>query len=195
MKVCIIKYNAGNVKSVANALERLGVHAVVSDDPEVIRGADRVIFPGVGEASTAMSYLKSKSLDKLIVSLKQPFLGICLGLQLMCRHSQENDTPCLGIFDLDVIRFDDTLKVPHMGWNIVEEVQGPLLSNLGERPYMYFVHSYYALIGEATVASATYSSRFSAALQRDNFFAVQAHPEKSAATGEKILDNFLTLAL
>jgi glutamine amidotransferase len=195
MKVCIIKYNAGNVKSVANALERLGMHADISDDPEIISQADRVIFPGVGEASTSMAYLKAKSLDQLIISLKQPFLGICLGLQLMCKHSQENDTSCMGIFDLEVVRFDDSMKVPHMGWNIVEDMKGPLLLDLPERPYMYFVHSYYAHVGENTVGTANYSSGFSAALQKDNFFAVQAHPEKSGETGSKILENFLKLEI
>ncbi len=195
MKVCIIKYNAGNVKSVTNALLRLGVHAEVSDDPDTIKRADRVIFPGVGEASTAMNYLKSKSLDQLIVSLKQPFLGICLGLQLMCKHSQENDTTCLGIFDLEIVRFGKSMKVPHMGWNIVEDLKGPLLSDLPERPYLYFVHSYYAQLGEDTIATANYSSRFSVALQRDNFFAVQAHPEKSGETGSRILENFLKLEI
>ncbi|MEQ8713302.1 MAG: imidazole glycerol phosphate synthase subunit HisH [Cyclobacteriaceae bacterium] len=195
MKVCIIKYNAGNVKSVSNALLRLGVHAEVSDDPDTIKRADRVIFPGVGEASTAMNYLKSKSLDQLIVSLKQPFLGICLGLQLMCKHSQENDTTCLGIFDLEVVRFGKSMKVPHMGWNIVEDLRGPLLSDLPERPYLYFVHSYFAQLGEDTIATANYSSKFSVALQKDNFFAVQAHPEKSGETGSRILENFLKLEI
>ena len=195
MEVCIIKYNAGNVKSVSNALGRLGVDAQVSDDPEVIRRADRVIFPGVGEASTAMNYLRAKSLDQLITSLDQPFLGICLGLQLMCKHSQENDTTCLGIFDLEVVRFDSSMKVPHMGWNIVEDLTGPLLSSLSDRPYMYFVHSYFAQLGQDTIASATYSSKFSAALQKGNFFAVQAHPEKSGETGAKILENFLKLEI
>lgn len=195
MKVCIIKYNAGNVKSVTNALERLGVHAEVSDDPDTISRADRVIFPGVGEASTAMAYLKSKSLDQLIISLQQPFLGICLGLQLMCKHSEENDTPCLGIFDLEVVRFNRSMKVPHMGWNIVEDLKGELLTDLPARPYMYFVHSYYAQLGEDTIATANYSSRFSAALQKDNFFAVQAHPEKSGETGAKILENFLKVEI
>ncbi len=195
MKVCIIKYNAGNVKSVSNALLRLGVHAEVSDDPDTIKRADRVIFPGVGEASTAMNYLKSKSLDQLIVSLTQPFLGICLGLQLMCKHSQENDTTCLGIFDLEVVRFGKSMKVPHMGWNIVEDLRGPLLSDLPERPYLYFVHSYFAQLGDDTIATANYSSRFSVALQKDNFFAVQAHPEKSGETGSRILENFLKLEI
>lgn len=195
MKVCIIKYNAGNVKSVSNALLRLGVQAEVSDDPATIKRADRVIFPGVGEASTAMNYLKAKSLDQLILSLKQPFLGICLGLQLMCKHSQENDTTCLGIFDLEVIRFDKSMKVPHMGWNIVEDLKGSLLSDLPERPYLYFVHSYFAQLGEDTIATANYSSRFSVALQKDNFFAVQAHPEKSGETGSRILENFLKLEI
>ncbi len=195
MKLCIIKYNAGNVKSVANALERLGVHAIVSDEPETIKSADRVIFPGVGEASTAMDYLQSNGLDKLIPELTQPFLGICLGLQLMCNHSKENDTKCLGIFDIEVTRFEPTMKVPHMGWNVIEDLKGPLMTYLPERPYMYFVHSYFAEVGSDTIATANYSTKFSAALHKDNFYAVQAHPEKSSDTGSKILENFLKLEI
>ena len=193
MEIVIIKYNAGNVVSVTNTLNRLGVEPVHTDDPEVIKKADKVIFPGVGEASTAMNYLRKQGLDKLLTELHQPFLGICLGLQLMCRHSEENDTPCLGIFDLQVKRFENGLKVPQIGWNILKELKSPLLENLSENPYIYFVHSYYAELGEQTIATSDYGVPFSAALHRDNYYAIQGHPEKSGKTGQKIIENFLNL--
>lgn len=193
MKVVIIKYNAGNVVSVTNTLNRLGIDPVISDDVEIIQKADKVIFPGVGEASTAMDYLRARQLDKVIVSLEQPFLGICLGLQLMCRHSEENDTDCLGIFNLDVKKFEPTRKVPHMGWNKLYDLQGPLFKDLPEEAFIYFVHSYYAQLGEATIARSEYINEFSAALHKDNFYAIQGHPEKSSKTGQKILENFLKL--
>lgn len=193
MKVAIIKYNAGNVQSVIYALNRLGVNPEVTDDLTAIKNADKIIFPGVGEASSAMRSLQKSGIDRIIPDLKQPFLGICLGLQLMCTHSEENDTPCLGIFDLPVKKFAPRLKVPHMGWNRLEELKSPLLMNLPAEPFVYFVHSYYAALGEATIASANYINDFSAALNHNNFYAMQAHPEKSGAVGQKILQNFLDL--
>jgi glutamine amidotransferase len=193
MNIAIIKYNAGNVVSVTNALNRLGVEPVVTDDPETIRNADKVIFPGVGEASTAMKYLQARGLDKVIRELKQPFLGICLGLQLMCRHTEENDTDCLGIFNLEVKRFTQQLKVPHMGWNKLQKMQGPLFKDLDDHAFIYFVHSYYAETGPETIAVSDYIVEFSAALHRDNFYAIQGHPEKSGKTGQKILENYLKL--
>lgn len=193
MSVVIINYNAGNVQSVTYALQRLGVEPVLSDDAEVIGAADRVIFPGVGEASTAMSFLKSKRLDEVIKSLKQPVFGVCLGLQLMCKHSEENDTDCLGIFDLEVKRFEPTLKVPQMGWNTLSEMNSPLFEGLGADPYVYFVHSFYAELSDDTIAVTDYVNPFSAALRKDNFYALQAHPEKSGKVGAKILENFLKL--
>lgn len=197
--IVIIKYNAGNIESVKNALDRLGVNAVITADPEKIRNAGKVIFPGVGEASTTMKYLREHQLDQLIISLKQPVLGICLGLQLMCSHSDENDTPCLGIFDEKVKRFipnqgeEYTTKVPHMGWNQVENLKGQLFTKEMENQYVYFVHSYFASIGEHTAATCNYIVPFSAALQKGNFFATQFHPEKSGTVGAKILENFLKL--
>lgn len=193
MKISIIKYNAGNVVSVTNALNRLGVDPVITDDPQEISSADKVIFPGVGEASTAMDYLRDHGLDIVIKNLKQPFLGICLGLQLMCRHTEENDTDCLGIFDLEVKLFKKQLKVPHMGWNKLQNMQGPLFEGLDDDAYIYFVHSYYAETGPETIAVSDYINEFSSGLQRDNFFAVQGHPEKSGKTGQKILENYLNL--
>jgi imidazole glycerol-phosphate synthase subunit HisH len=191
VKVAIIKYNAGNIRSVSFALERLGVHPVITDDFSLIRNADRVIFPGVGEASTTMNYLKLKGLDELICSLSQPVLGICLGMQLMCRHSEEGDTQCLGIFDLPVKKFEVDLKIPHMGWNSLVGVKGPLISPELEESYVYFVHSYYIPLANETIAASNYGIAFSAAIQKDNFFATQFHPEKSGTVGEKILRNFL----
>lgn len=197
--IVIIKYNAGNIESVKNALDRLGVNAVITADPEKIRNAAKVIFPGVGEASTTMKYLREHQLDQLIVSLKQPVLGICLGLQLMCSHSEENDTPCLGIFDEKVKRFipapgeEYTTKVPHMGWNQIENLKGQLFSEEMKSQYVYFVHSYYASTGAHTAATCNYIVPFSAALQKGNFYATQFHPEKSGTVGAKILENFLKL--
>ena len=193
MKIVIIKYNAGNVVSVTNTLNRIGVAPVVSDDPEVIKNADKVIFPGVGEASTAMSYLKERKLDQLIVTLKQPFLGICLGQQLMCKHSEENDTDCLGIFDLDVIKFEPRLKVPHMGWNKLIDTKGSLFQGFPEEAFIYFVHSYYCEIGPETIAKSDYINQFSAALSKDNFYAIQGHPEKSGRNGQLFLENFVNI--
>lgn len=194
MKLVIVKYNAGNIQSVLYALERLGIQAAVSDDPEAIRSADKVIFPGVGEASSAMSYLKERNLDQLIISLTQPVLGICLGMQLMCAHSEENDTPCLGIFDEQVKRFPDTpgYKVPQIGWNQVYNLSTPLFQGIPEQSFVYLVHSYHASIGEHTIATTDYIEPYSSALHRDNFYGVQFHPEKSATVGEQLLRNFIT---
>ena len=193
MKTVIIKYNAGNVVSVTNTLNRIGIEPMLSDDPEVIKGADKVIFPGVGEASTAMEYLRNRKLDKLIIELKQPFLGICLGQQLMCKHSEENDTDCLGIFDLNVIRFKPKQKVPHMGWNKLFNMQGLLFDGLPNDSFIYFVHSYYCELGPETMAKSDYINEFSAALHKDNYYAIQGHPEKSGLTGQKFLENFINL--
>ena len=197
MKTAIIKYNAGNIRSVLFALDRLGVQGTVTDDPEEIRAADKVIFPGVGEASTAMQYLQQRGLDKVITSLQQPVLGICLGLQLMCKHSEENDTPCLGIFDVEVKRFQspvaNLLKIPQIGWNNIAGLHSTIFERVPENSYMYFVHSYYAALAPETVAIANYVVNYSAALQKDNFYAVQFHPEKSAEAGQKLLESFLKL--
>lgn len=199
MDIVIIKYNAGNIESVNNALKRLGVSAEITADHDKIRQADKVIFPGVGEASTTMNYLRQNKLDQLIVSLKQPVLGICLGLQLMCAHSEENDTPCLGIFNEQVKRFvpkpgeEYSTKVPHMGWNAIYDLKTPLFKGISNDEYVYFVHSYYAEISEHTVATCNYIQPFSAALHRDNFYATQFHPEKSGSVGAQILANFLTI--
>ncbi len=193
MDVAIIKYNAGNVLSVTHALHRLGINPVVSDDPEVLKKADKVIFPGVGEAKTAMNYLRHRDLDKMIPDLKQPFLGVCLGLQLMCRHSEENDTQCLGIFDLAVKKFPPKDKVPHMGWNKIENSDNRLFTGTPQNTFLYYVHSYYAEKGKETIATTEYIVPFSAALQKENFYAIQAHPEKSGKDGQMILKNFLNL--
>ena len=199
MNIVIIKYNAGNIESVNNALNRLGVNAEITADHEKIRNADKVIFPGVGEASTTMAYLRENKLDELIVSLKQPVLGICLGLQLMCSHSEENDTQCLGIFNEKVKRFipkpgeEYITKVPHMGWNAIKDLKSDLFTTDLENEYVYFVHSYYAEKSEHTIATCDYILPFSAALHRDNFYATQFHPEKSGTVGAKILENFLKL--
>nr|WP_319509857.1 imidazole glycerol phosphate synthase subunit HisH [uncultured Draconibacterium sp.] len=199
MNIVIIKYNAGNIESVNNALNRLGVNAEITADHDKIRNADKVIFPGVGEASTTMAYLRENKLDELIVSLKQPVLGICLGLQLMCSHSEENDTNCLGIFDEQVKRFipkpgeEYVTKVPHMGWNAIKDLKSDLFTADLENEYVYFVHSYYAEKSEHTIATCDYILPFSAALHRDNFYATQFHPEKSGIIGAKILENFLKL--
>ncbi|MDR1225700.1 MAG: imidazole glycerol phosphate synthase subunit HisH [Prevotellaceae bacterium] len=195
MKVAIVKYNAGNIFSVEYALKRIGCSAVVTDDHELLRAADKVIFPGVGEASTSMRYLRRHGLDTLIGSLKQPVLGVCIGLQLMCRHSEEGNVACLGIFDEQVKRFRSAvLKVPHMGWNTLQpEKDSPLFAGVPKDAYVYYVHSYYAAVGEHTVATTDYVQPFSAALHKDNFYALQFHPEKSAAVGERILQNFLNL--
>lgn len=199
MNIVIIKYNAGNIESVNNALMRLGVEAEVTDNHEKIKNADKVIFPGVGEASTTMEYLRARKLDELIVSLKQPVLGICLGLQLMCSHSEENDTKCLGIFDEKVIRFvpapgkEYVTKVPHMGWNAITNLKSKIFTKNIENQYVYFVHSYFAGLGEHTIAKCNYINSFSAALHKDNFYATQFHPEKSGTIGAEILKNFINL--
>lgn len=192
--IAIVKYNAGNIQSVLYALQRLNVEAVWTDDPELLRKADKVIFPGVGEASSAMAYLRATGLDVLLPTLTQPVLGICLGLQLFCRHSEENDTRCLGVFDVDVKKFLPSLdapKVPHIGWNTLTDVRGPLFEGIEEEAYCYFVHSYYAELSGDTAAVCNYGMPFSAALQRDNFSAVQFHPEKSGEVGLRIIRNFL----
>lgn len=194
MKVALLKYNAGNIQSVSFALERLSINFSITDRPEEIIKADKVIFPGVGEASTTMSYLREKKLDQLIRNLKQPTLGICLGMQLMCRHSEENDTACLGIFDETVKRFIPTIdqKVPHMGWNQLTSVTGWIGKKL-ENESVYFVHSYYVPVNKFTTAVTNYTVPFSAAMKKDNFYAVQFHPEKSAEAGQTILENFLNV--
>jgi glutamine amidotransferase len=196
MKIAVIKYNSGNVQSVLYALERLGAEAELTDDPEKILHADKVIFPGQGEASTAMTYLKARKLDQLIREIKQPFLGVCLGLQLLCEHSEENNTECLGIFPVKVKRFmpenPQEFKVPHMGWNKLENLaDNVLLKDLPDPKFLYYVHSYYAELSEATIASTHYIHDFTAILHRDNYWAIQAHPEKSSTVGEKLLSNFL----
>lgn len=197
MNLVIVKYNAGNTQSLLYALERLGSSALVSDVPEVLHSADKVIFPGVGEASTAMRYLREKGLDRVLKDLKQSFLGICLGMQLMGSHSEENDTPCLDIFSEKILRFPDledpSYKIPHMGWNTLSEVKGPLFKGVEAGAYAYFVHSYYVAAGPDTIAVCEYPEAFSAAVHRDNFYAVQFHPEKSGKTGQRILQNFLEL--
>ncbi|MBS1632507.1 MAG: imidazole glycerol phosphate synthase subunit HisH [Bacteroidetes bacterium] len=196
MDVVIIKYNAGNIQSVLFALERLGYTATVTDDPEKISVSDKVIFPGVGEASSAMNYLKERELDKLIVSLTQPVLGICLGMQLLCEYSEENDTPCLGIFNETVKKFKavkNEFKIPQIGWNSIYDLKSELFKGITENSYCYFVHGYYASLGKQTISTTNYVQPYSSGLNKDNFWGVQFHPEKSAAIGEKILKNFLTL--
>lgn len=191
--IAIIKYNAGNIKSVQNALTRLGYESIITDDQADLINADKVIFPGVGEASTAMLYLKERGLDKAILSLKQPVLGICLGLQLMCRHSEEGNTKCLEIFDTDVRLFPPVDKIPHMGWNNCLTMKGAIFKGITVDDDLYYVHSYYAEISSCTLATCNYILQFSAAMKKGNFYATQFHPEKSAETGEKILKNFLEL--
>jgi len=223
MKLVIVKYNAGNIQSVLYALERIGLTARVTDDHHEIQDADKVIFPGVGEASTAMHYLRERGLDTVISKLKQPVLGICLGMQLMCTHSEENDTPCLGIFDEKVKLFQNNtasnqsiksgiaqsynksvqsvidqsvqsaIKIPQIGWNNIYGLKTPLFAGVTENSYCYFVHSYYAAMGQHTIAATEYIQPYSSALHKDNFYGVQFHPEKSAATGELILRNFINL--
>ncbi len=198
MNVVIIKYNAGNVRSVSFALERAGVIPIISDDPEIISKADKVIFPGVGEASTAMKYLKEKNLDVIIKQLKQPVLGICLGMQLMCKYSEEGSTNCLGIFDQKVLKFKNesenlNYKIPQIGWNKICELKSPLLANINENEYMYFVHGYYVEIGEQTISTSNYIREFSSGIQKNNFYALQFHPEKSGVMGQQVINNFLKL--
>ena len=196
MSLVIIKYNAGNIQSVLYALERIGATATVTDNHDKIFAADRVIFPGVGEASSAMKYLREKGLDKVLKNLAQPTLGVCLGMQLMCSYSEENKTDCLGIFDVKVKRFNDEipgLKVPQVGWNNIFNLQSPLFKEVPENTYCYFVHGYYAAVCKDTVATTDYTLHYSAALQKNNFYGVQFHPEKSAAAGEQMLRNFLEI--
>ncbi len=199
MNIVIIKYNAGNIESVNNALLRLGVVAEITGDHDKIRNADKVIFPGVGEASTTMAFLKKQGLDTLIPELKQPVLGICLGLQLMCSHSEEGDTPCLGIFEEKVKRFipepgmEFITKVPHMGWNSINKLKSGIFDPSINNQYVYFVHSYYAAVGEHTAAVCNYINQFSASLHKNNFYATQFHPEKSGTVGARILENFLKI--
>ena len=203
MKLVIIKYNAGNIQSVLYALERIGMEAIVTDDHTQIKAADKVIFPGVGEASTAMNYLKERGLDTVIRNLQQPVLGICLGMQLMCTYSEENNTECLGIFDEQVKWFKSqksyagsvtsAIKVPQIGWNNIYNLKTDLFKGIPENSYCYFVHGYYAALGEHTIATTDYIQPYSSALHKNNFYGTQFHPEKSAAVGEQILKNFINL--
>lgn len=196
MNVAIIKYNAGNIGSVENAVRRLGIEPILTDDADIIRKADRVIFPGQGEASSTMEYLKAHGLDRVIVGLKQPVLGICIGMQLLCRHSEEYDTDCLGVFDVDVKRFQPQVheeKVPQMGWNTIEEVKSPLFKGFDKPEFVYFIHSFYVPTCDWTIATTNYIQPYSSALHKGNFYATQFHPEKSGAVGERILKNFIEL--
>jgi glutamine amidotransferase len=197
MNTVIIKYNAGNIRSVLFALERIGVQGLVTDEPDLIRSADKIIFPGVGEASSAMNYLRERKLDRLIQNLEQPVLGICLGMQLLCGHSEENDTICLGVFTEKVKKFippeNDQLKVPQMGWNNIYDLRSPLFRGVPENSYCYFLHGYYAGLGKATIAKTDYIQPYSSALNKKNFYGVQFHPEKSAGVGEIVLKNFIQL--
>jgi len=194
MNIVIIKYNAGNICSVDFALQRLGISAVVTDDKNLILNADKVIFPGVGEASSAMSYLKEKKIDTIIKSLTQPTLGICLGMQLLCNYSQENDTECLGIIPVNIRKFKlNNQKVPQMGWNKITNLKSPLFNNIDENQFMYFVHSYYAENSDYSIANCYYGIDFCAAIQFKNFYATQFHPEKSGDIGQHVLFNFLNL--
>lgn len=201
MNVVMIKYNAGNIRSVSFALERIGITPILSDDSEVIRSADKIIFPGVGEASSAMKFLKERKLDEVIKSLKQPVLGICLGMQLLCKSSEEGNTDCLGIFDTTIKHFvspegggrEGENKVPQIGWNNIYDLKSPLFKGIKENEYMYFVHGYYAPKNENSIATANYILEYSCALQKNNFYAVQFHPEKSAIAGQTILKNFFDL--
>ncbi|SFF82924.1 imidazole glycerol phosphate synthase subunit HisH [Pontibacter chinhatensis] len=193
MNLVIVDYKAGNVQSVQFALERLGVQATLSADAETIKAADKVIFPGVGQAASAMAQLKARNLDKLLPTLEQPFFGVCLGMQLLCQHSEEGDTDLLNIIPLPVKHFETDLKVPHMGWNQLEQLTSPLFEGLEEQDYVYYVHSYYVPVSEYTIAQTSYPAPFSAALQYKNFYAAQFHPEKSGPAGSQILKNFLAL--
>ncbi|MFD3408601.1 imidazole glycerol phosphate synthase subunit HisH [Aquirufa sp. HETE-83D] len=195
MEIAIIKYNAGNVASVMYALDRIGQNYQLTDDPEQIKKADKVIFPGVGEASTAMAYLKKKGLDEVIKGLKQPVLATCIGMQLLCKHSEEGNTDCIGVFDVEVKKFiSKDLKIPHVGWNsIVKRGENPLMKELKEEEFVYFVHSFYAPVNQYTTAVCAYEQPFSAMLHKDNFYAAQFHAEISGKAGEQILKNFLAL--
>ncbi len=193
MNLVIIDYGSGNISSVSFALKRVGITPVVSADPEVIRSADKLIFPGVGQAGSAMQFLRQSGLDLIIPELTQPLLGICLGMQLLCRYSEEGNTKCLSIFDADIKKFSAELKVPQVGWNTIHSLKSDLFSNLAENSYMYFVHSYYAGLSDHTIAEANYGSGYSAALKKNNFYGVQFHPEKSGKDGQQIIDNFIRL--
>ncbi len=194
MRVAIVKYNAGNVESVKNALNRLGIEPILTDDAETLQTADKVIFPGVGEASSAMNYLRERNLDETIKSLSQPVLGICLGMQLLCEFSEENETKCLGILPYRVRKFEsDVLKIPQIGWNNIFDLKTDLLKGIAESSFVYFVHSFYVENGTETIATCDYGLNFSAATQHKNFYAVQFHAEKSGAVGARILENFLKI--
>ncbi|HOS84924.1 MAG TPA: imidazole glycerol phosphate synthase subunit HisH [Bacteroidales bacterium] len=195
MQVAIVKYNAGNIQSVSYALNRLGIEPIITNNPDELYAADKIIFPGVGEASSAMAYLRNSGLDKVLVELKQPFLGICFGMQLMCKHSEEGNVDCLGIFDVAVKRFpsSDEYKIPHMGWNTIHSHKGTLVKNIPEQSFVYFVHSYYAELNAHSTTTCDYIVPFSAGIEKDNFFAFQFHPEKSGEVGAKILENFIRL--
>ncbi len=193
MKIAIINYGAGNIQSIRFAIERLGYDALLTNNVDEIKSADKVIFPGVGEASSAMKMLQASGLDKIVPTLTQPVLGICLGMQLMCNHTEEGDTTGLGIFDVNVKRFDNMVKVPQIGWNQIKGLGSKIFNNVKENAYMYLVHSYYAPITKETIASTEYGVEYSTALQKDNFYGVQFHPEKSSTDGAMILENFLNL--
>ena len=193
MKIGIINYGAGNIQSIRFAIERLGYEAVLSNDVKEIKAADKLIFPGVGEASSAMKMLKETGLDTLIPTLTQPVLGICLGMQLMCNHSEEGDTKGLGIFDVDIKRFENIVKVPQIGWNQITGLGSKIFNDVKEGAYMYLVHSYYAPLSKETIATTEYGVQYATALQKPNFYGVQFHPEKSSTDGAKILENFLNL--
>ena len=195
VKIVIIDYGAGNIQSIKFALERLGYEGILSSNTEEIKAADKVIFPGVGEASSAMRKLKCTGLDKVIPDLKQPVLGICLGMQLMCNCSEEGNTTGLGIFDVDVVHFENTLKVPHIGWNRIKDLKTPLFEGIAENEFVYLVHSFYAPVCSETIAKCDYGVNYSSALNKENFYGVQFHPEKSSSAGEKILENFLKLRI
>ena len=193
MKIVIINYGAGNIQSIMFAIERLGYKAVLSNNPDEIKAADKVIFPGVGEASYAMKMLQESGLDTLIPTLKQPVFGICLGMQLMCNYSEEGDTEGLGIFDVDVVKFSSKVKVPQMGWNNIYNLKSDLFKGIAENEYMYLVHSFYAPICAETIATTNYELEYSSALENENFYGTQFHPEKSGDIGERILANFINL--
>lgn len=193
MNIVIIDYGAGNIQSIKFAIQRLGHTAILSKDPEEIRSADKVIFPGVGEASSAMQKLKESGLDTLIPTLKQPVLGICLGMQLMCNHSEEGNTKGLGIFDVDVLRFRESVKVPQIQWNTISNLKTPLFNEVSDQEFIYMVHSYYAPVTDQTIAVCDYGVQYGAAFANDNFYGTQFHPEKSSSTGEQILKNFLAI--